>query len=465
MLGDPIQTYVMSHALASAARIAVNSAGNVIPADPLVKAFCYKLVDSQLPFLGKKAKIQATQRCVKAANQLAKVGKRVTVKAIKNLIPDIFATPISPSTQMGGDRNANKLPKYGRISQSSTSAGGVALGGSTTYAPVAVSRNINRRNNPRVSSRNGGMFIAHSEMLGAILSGTPTSDVTAFRSIGFRANPGMSSVFPWLSTLAVNFEKYKFSRLTFTLVPLVSTSFNGRIGVGFDFDSSDVPPGSRQEFYSLSTHCENMPWQACAVNVKCDNILRFTGTHVAADNKLIDLGQVVVMSDAISGGTIAAAIPLYDLIVDYEVELYEPQQALFATQSFASSTPLTTGVAVGTGADVTKVSGPTVVTSIVPTSTTVLTITLPAGAYQITWFMNWSSGSPVITPTAPVAGSGSKFTFFNPATTGEGIGYVTNNTEFTVLLTVAASTWNSLLNKFNFTASRITSQVFTNYVS
>jgi len=164
--------------------------------------------------------------------------------------------------------------------------------------------------------------IAHSEMLGSILTGSPTSNVTAYRCVGFRANPGMSTVLPWLSTMAVNFEKYRFKRLRFTLVPLVSTAFNGRIGVGFDFDSSDTTPGNRQEFYSLTTHCENMPWQACGVDVKCDGTYRFTCTHVAADNKLIDLGQVVVMSDSISNGaTISAAFPIYDLIVDYEVEL------------------------------------------------------------------------------------------------------------------------------------------------
>lgn len=329
----------------------------------------------------------------------------------------------------------------------------VALGG-TSYAPVAISHNINRKSKPKVSYRGDAFVVSHSEMLGSILSGAPSSNVTAFRCFGMRANPGMATVFPWLSATAVNYEKYRFRRLSFTIVPLVSTGFSGRIGVGFDYDSSDTAPGTRQEFYALTNHAENMPWQGASINVKCDNQFRFTGTHVAADNKLIDQGQVILMSDSVSnGGTISAAIPLYDLIVDYEVELIEPQQALFSTQMYKS--PVTggslgaTGTVLAVGADQTVVTGPNIMTSVTVTSSTVVTIALPAGTYFFMIQGGWSAGTPALT----VASSNATLRLLNAGgiTTS---GSINATSDCTLTATVSGVSWQANMQNFNLVASR-----------
>jgi hypothetical protein len=224
--------------------------------------------------------------------------------------------------------------------------------------------------------------------------------------------------------------------------------------------------GNRQEFYALTTHAENMPWEASMIEVKCDKAYKFTGTHTAADNKLIDQGQVIVMSDTISnGGTISAAIALFDLIVDYEVELIEPQQALFATQSFASTGSFVVANHLGVGTDTTLISGPSVVEDTNVTSATVLTITMPAGTYAFSLLANWSAGTASITITTPVAGSANKLTSIGGASYVLGSGVFTCQTEFTLVLTVGTVAWNANLNKFNLLISRTTSAVYTNYVA
>ncbi|CAA58798.1 coat protein (p48) [Oat chlorotic stunt virus] len=389
-------------------------------------------VDHVVPGLGKAEKAAAVYNIKQVVKKLGTYTEQGVKKIAKKTLGELGYLNYTPSSHLGM-AITGRGTKQINMSRS-TNAGGFALGG-TTAAPVSISRNINRRSKPSIKMMGDAVVISHSEMLGAINSGTPSSNVTAFRCTGYRANPGMSTIFPWLSATAVNYEKYKFRRLSFTLVPLVSTNYSGRIGVGFDYDSSDLVPGNRQEFYALSNHCENMPWQESTVEIKCDNAYRFTGTHVAADNKLIDLGQVVVMSDSVSnGGTISAALPLFDLIVNYTVELIEPQQALFSSQLYSGSTTFTSGIPLGTGADTTTVVGPTVVNSTTVTNC-VVTFKLPAGVFEVSYFIAWSTGTAAVVPTVPTTGAGSKLSNTSTGSNSYGVCFINSPVECDLLLT------------------------------
>jgi hypothetical protein len=396
----------------------------------------------------------------------------------ENALPSIKARGVLKGKQLVGDlvkriedrfMAKNKSGKH-NMSQRGALTSGKAIqpqiaGMGRTTAPVAVSRPIRKNSKPKMRLSGDAMVIRHSEMIGSILSGAPTSNVTAFRAISFRANPGISTVFPWLSSVAVNYEKYRFKYLRFVIVPLVATTYSGRIGVGFDYDSTDAICGNRQEFYALTTHAENMPWEASMIEIKCDKAYKFTGTHTAADNKLIDQGQVIVMSDTISnGGTISAPIALYDLIVDYEVELIEPQQALFATQSFAGTSSLVYGNHLGVGNDATQINGPSVVEDTLVSSPTVLTVLLPAGTYAFSLYANWSAGAATIAITTPAAGSANKLTSIGGSSYVLASGVLTCQTEFTIVFTVGTVAWNANLNKLDLLISRTTSAVYTNYI-
>lgn len=405
--------------------------------------------------------------CIIAGNILYDQGKKITVASVASRAKQILNNAQNMSNYKYLKGPVKRAVVTGVKGGTSTFlGGGIPISGMpASQAPVAISRSVRKSKAPRTSMRGNAMVIAHSEMLGSILSGNPTSNVTAFRCIGLRANPGISSVFPWLSSVAVNYEKYRFKRLTFTIVPLVATNFSGRIGVGFDYDSTDNPPGNRQEFYALSNHAENMPWEASRISVKCDASFKFTGTHNAADNKLIDLGQVILMSDAISnGGTIGSALPLYDLIVDYEVELIEPQQALFATQSFNSiNTNLVAGVPLGTGVDTTVISGPNVVQA-TTVSNTLLGITLPAGTYLITFLAKWSSGgaTAVLTTTTSAA----TITSQNAGGTSFAMvfGSVSCPSDINLVITISGVGFLANLARFNLMVSRVGSSVAQNFV-
>lgn len=367
-------------------------------------------------------------------------GKNKGVKALKGAKSSAYSMQRVTGAPSGGARNMARVE-----------------------APVAVTLKVNRRSKPKMRVVGDAVVIQHSEMISSVVSGAFTNNISAFSCTGFRANPGVASVFPWLSSVAVNYEKYRFRRLSFTIVPLVSTSYSGRIGVGFDYDSSDSVPGSRQEFYALTTHAENMPWEAASILVKCDTAYKFTGTHTTADSKLIDQGQVILMSDSISnGGTLTSPIALYDVIVDYEVELIEPQQALFATQIFAKRGNFVANTNLGQGTDTTTIAGPQNCESAMCLTNSVVSFAVPAGNYFVSGYYSWASG----TPTFTLAGTGNiKANAVVSGSTVQVTGVVQSSVDFTINLNLGGVTWNANLNLFNTAISRIPTSVYNAYLN
>nr|UHS72073.1 MAG: putative coat protein [Tombusviridae sp.] len=200
-------------------------------------------------------------------------------------------------------------------------------------APVAKGVKIRKQSRPMQKTTKNGVVITHSEMLSSVVTSATT---LTYQCNSLIANPGRSAMFPWLSTIAMNYDKYRFKRLHVSFVTNQATSVSGKVGLGFDYDSTDPVPQDRVEFFALTHHTEGPVWDSLTLPIPCDNVLRFTNTHTTTDSKLIDLGQVLFMTDQVTG----TSQNIGDIIVDYEVELVAAQQALFTT-SVASTTNLT----------------------------------------------------------------------------------------------------------------------------
>jgi len=399
----------------------------------------------------------AEQICTSAATFLARNGVELT----KNMVKKVANKAITSFKGKGNkaelkreiDMIVNKAAKLGKASNSALKMNRAMV----TNAPVAKSLKVRRQTKPMTRQLGNGVVITHTEMISTVLTGTPSSNVTAFHVDAYRINPGVPSVFPWLSSVAVNYEKYRFKKLVFCGIPLVATNTSGRYGIGMDYDSTDAAPATRQEFYALSHQVEAMPWDPVSIDIPVDSQYRFTGTHTVSDSKLIDLGQILVMSDSISnGGTISAAFNLFDCVVSYEVELIQPQQALFASQTFATNTPLTVGLPLGTGVDLTSITGPQIVSRPPnPQSTSGITVYLPYGSYVITGYATWSSGTATATVTA-----GTSTTVKGNSAAGASFALYTiwaNVTaqEGSVSLNVGTVTWTTSLTKLDLTISRV----------
>lgn len=237
----------------------------------------------------------------------------------------------------------------------------------TVQAHVAATRKLSSRP-ARFKSVSGKTIVSHTEFV-STAGGSSAGFLTSF---GYRANPTNFSLFPWLSTIAGNFDKYRFTSLSFEYVPLQPTTQAGRVGLIFDFDSQDALPTLRADCYSYAHSVEGPVWDRLTLKVKTDSTVRFTEFGSTLDLKLIDLGQLIVFSDAVG-----STITLGDVLVHYTVELIEPQpNPVLSSQAFHSSGGVGLGATVSKGAPLVKVSSSSTFTDFTATF-------LNAGAYIV----------------------------------------------------------------------------------
>jgi hypothetical protein len=301
--------------------------------------------------------------------------------------------------------------------------------GTTRLAPTSVSRRISATSKPKFSSGSLGIVISHKELITQLVSSATT---LAYSAIDLTINPGKSSTFPWLSTLAGNFDQYRFKMLKFHLVSNQPTTVGGRIGLGYDYDSTDLAPADRNEFFAMTHHTECAPWDSTTLSIPVDAKSRFVNSHTTTDSKLIDCGQVTLMSDTIA----ATSAALADVIVEYVVELIDAQQAIFSTMQFTNGAG-TIPVAAFSNL---LVVGPVVGQLVSTSSTTVMEVTLPQGYYSVVGAINDTGAG---TPGLAVAVSG-------------GVGFASGSTSTTDRIVNSIVKITTNLGKYRFTFSTVT---------
>lgn len=343
------------------------------------------------PFLSQPAYDLCVSTLPQAKAFLREQGIRGT-KALGNYLANTIKSRFMAGNKVtraprlaGTQRTGTKMPSVRTPGAASLTAPGPPYGRAIKAAPAAYSVRQRGSGRPRVKSSSRGMIINHSEMIGNLVSNATT---LVFSATDFTVNPGKYSTFPWLSTIASNFDKYIMRKVVFHLVSNQPTSTGGKIGIGFDYDSTDPAPSDRNEFFSLTHHVECAPWDSVSLNVPLDNLPRFVNSHTTTDSKLIDCGQVCFMSDQV----VATSTALADMIVEYEVELLEPQQAIYSTM-------VAYGSNVAAFSNLTVV-GPVVASMVSTTSTTILEFSLPQGYYLLSFqAYDAGAGSPVIAVT------------------------------------------------------------------
>jgi hypothetical protein len=201
----------------------------------------------------------------------------------------------------------------------------------TTQAPVF------KENGDRVS-------IAHKEFIGTI-----TSAVSFKSAIVSLINPNNPVLFPWLSTVAQNYEQYEFNGLVFMYKPTSGTAISstnpaqGVVIMATEYDVSKPPFQSRFEMenYEFATSC--VPYEAMLHPVECNpsmntvnnrftlSITRqtkaaqtlFSSTNVGSGVQaaLQNVGRVQVSVDGQQGGNAA----LGELWVSYDISFLKPR--------------------------------------------------------------------------------------------------------------------------------------------
>jgi hypothetical protein len=199
-------------------------------------------------------------------------------------------------------------------------------------APVAISR-IVRGSRPKFVRSKGSVTISHRELIGQFNSTSALVVNGGVTGNLYRINPSNPLLFPWLQTLASNFDQYKFDSMRLQYVPMCATTETGRVAIYFDKDSQDLEPGDRIELANMRHLTETAPWCEASLQIPVDNIKRFMNDNTTVDPKLIDLGQVGLATYGGPGTNVVG-----DLFIHYTVTFYEPQPSSGLVETEQSGT-------------------------------------------------------------------------------------------------------------------------------
>lgn len=165
-------------------------------------------------------------------------------------------------------------------------------------------------------------------------------------------NPGIASTFPWLSTQAIGWEKYKFHKLRFHFLTRVSTSVQGSVIIAPDYDAADSAPQDEATITAYQNTVECVPWKDMVVELKTSSLAegkdrRFIRSIPLANNldiKTYDVGKLFIAT----AGTNAAQT-LGKLWVEYDVEFFIPQLPSVQNVLSPVSSVIESGGALSTG--------------------------------------------------------------------------------------------------------------------
>lgn len=191
-------------------------------------------------------------------------------------------------------------------------------------APVATSY-VMRNPNPLKQLR-----LRHAEFATDLVG-----DGSSFKIGHFVVNPGSSSVFPWLSRIAPNFESYVFNSLSFTYVPACATTQNGSMGLSPDYDATDNTdnthiPYTKAQVCAFQDSCRTPVWQPVTMTCTPSNLHKRKQYYV---RESVDASTVPGVGDRSSD-----ALLIYywfsgvsedvggELWVEYDITLFTPQR-------------------------------------------------------------------------------------------------------------------------------------------
>jgi hypothetical protein len=176
----------------------------------------------------------------------------------------------------------------------------------------------------------------------------------SFKVDGFLLNPGISTNFPWLNTVARNYQKFRFHSLRFFYSSSVSTATPGKAFITLSYDAQDGPPTTLAEAMASKTSCTGPAWFGGAIteykafdpmmnadaNIYVDvDVAKFNSPWYYVRNSLAGLQPVVAGTGGLGTYTDESAIPLRvyygtngvtngivagELYVAYVIEFSEP---------------------------------------------------------------------------------------------------------------------------------------------
>jgi len=355
---------------------------------------------------------------------------------IENKIPDVKSGLASVGSKVGSLFGASEL---GRQAGSGLSK----LMGFGDY--TIMSNSLMKGNSaseafvPKFDNKGtNGIRVREREFLGNIVS---SSSVGAFNNVTYPLTPTSSMTFPWLSTVASQFDQWEPNGIVFEFVT-TSSDFNGSaqglgsITMATDYDVLDAPYTSKVVMANADYSSSCKPSVNQYHGIECDPMQRPYRTMYTRslargllNNNTLGLFQVA------STGVSAASVTLGELWVSYDITFYKKQLDTDLVPSFTINGSYDSGTASWTVNTTTNHVGWS--TATIPSATNQLRINFPpgvdSGRYMVQIYQTVYSG---INPPG-VASTGTTSTEVRASTISPGNPWL----------------WNGLFNVSTFNAS------------
>lgn len=183
-------------------------------------------------------------------------------------------------------------------------------------APLAIAANNNMQS-PIVNSAQGIMIVSHREFIADVIGSVD------FNNVLYQINPGLAQVFPWLSNMARNFDKYRFKRLAFQYAPSSAAVNPGVVMMAMDLDAADTKAETKKELMNFQNASNENVWKHSTTEMPEQQPLLYVRSGAPPANtdiKTYDAGSIqIATSNCVADSNVG------QLFVDYVVELHVPQ--------------------------------------------------------------------------------------------------------------------------------------------
>lgn len=346
--------------------------------------------------------------------------------------------------------------KYGQM-------GGDWLGKVTGMGAYQVSENSLLTGNVPTFGNGGGTIVAHREYIGDVTGST------GFVNTAYPLNPGLASLFPWLSLSAAQFEEYELLGMLVEFKSTSAVALNstntalGTVIMATDYDSYDTTFTTKQQMEAYQFSTSAPPSQSQLHPIECKPKMNVLGTKylrhgappTGADLRFYDVGTFQLATV----GMQAAAV-IGELWVTYHVRFTKPKIPTPLGANFLGGTATRTQNTTGALTWSSSVVDPDNTLVLAPSSTNV-TITAPiVGA---TWLVTATctattlsagfnlvagAGCALVATSAPYP-TGVCATLDVSSTATLAAGYFTNTaTSFTIAASGCTSTAGTMAARF-----------------
>lgn len=198
--------------------------------------------------------------------------------------------------------------------------------------------------------------VRNTEMVGSITNGASTTFmvVPGVNYVpGYDINPGIQPMFPWLSGIARNFERFHFNALSVRLVPSAPTSTPGRLYAAIEYDWDDEPPTSKQQMMQKKTKAEEVVWKELVLRADVSALHRdMAWKYVSVNTKEAPEPRTSMCGFFIFAVDTNIINCTWDVLVSYDVSLETPDLDMFKlcdTLTPSVNTPQLAAAVMGAG--------------------------------------------------------------------------------------------------------------------